>query len=60
MLEIQERDDEENIKDVPQRIDHKLYAYEFNWSTAAKSRFTQSFQEAYKPALTGVIHRDNF
>jgi predicted AAA+ superfamily ATPase len=46
--------------DYMEEIDGKLYAYEFKWNPAAKSRFPQSFLEAYKPAVTEVIHRDNF
>jgi hypothetical protein len=43
-----------------EEIDGKLYAYEFKWNRAAKSRYPQSFLEAYKPAVSEVIHRDNF
>lgn len=46
--------------DYLEEIDGKLYAYEFKWNPAAKSKFPQSFIEAYKPAATEVIHRDNF
>jgi hypothetical protein len=46
--------------DNMEEIDGKLYAYEFKWNTAAKSRFPQSLLEAYKPAVSEVIHRDNF
>jgi predicted AAA+ superfamily ATPase len=46
--------------DYLEEIDGKLYAYEFKWNPAAKSKFPQSFMEAYKPAATEIIHRDNF
>jgi uncharacterized protein len=46
--------------DYIEEIDGKLYAYEFKWNTNAKSKFPPSFIEAYKPAETKVIHRDNF
>jgi len=46
--------------DYIEEIDGKLYAYEFKWNPAAKSKFPQSFVEAYNPAETKIIHRDNF
>ncbi|HEV2480509.1 MAG TPA: ATP-binding protein [Puia sp.] len=46
--------------DYLEEIDGKLYAYEFKWNPGAKSKFPQSFVEAYKPVSTEVIHRDNF
>lgn len=46
--------------DYIEEIDGKIYAYEFKWNPAAKSKFPPSFVEAYKPIETKVIHRDNF
>lgn len=46
--------------DYIEEIDGRLYAYEFKWNPAAKTKFPPSFIEAYKPAKTEVIHRDNF
>jgi predicted AAA+ superfamily ATPase len=46
--------------DYLEEIDGKLYAYEFKWNPAAKSKFPKSFIEAYKPDAMDVIHRDNF
>jgi predicted AAA+ superfamily ATPase len=46
--------------DYIEEIDGKLYAYEFKWNPASKSKFPPSFIEAYKPVETKVIHRDNF
>lgn len=46
--------------DYIEEIDGKLYAYEFKWNPANKTKFPQSFIEAYKPTITEVIHRDNF
>lgn len=46
--------------DYIEEIDGKMYAYEFKWNPEAKTRFPQSFLEAYKPVKTETIHRDNF
>jgi predicted AAA+ superfamily ATPase len=46
--------------DYIEEIDGKLYAYEFKWNPASKSRFPPSFVEAYHPMETKVIHRENF
>jgi predicted AAA+ superfamily ATPase len=46
--------------DYIEEIDGKIYAYEFKWNPAAKSKFPNSFMETYKPAVTKVIHRENF
>jgi len=46
--------------DYIEEIDGKLYAYEFKWNPASKSKFPQSFVEGYKPSETKVIDRDNF
>lgn len=46
--------------DYLEEIDGKLYAYEFKWNPASKSKFPSSFIDTYKPLETKVIHRDNF
>jgi uncharacterized protein len=46
--------------DYIEEIDGKLYAYEFKWNPSAKSKFSKSFVEEYKPVETKTIHRDNF
>lgn len=46
--------------DYIEEIDSKLYAYKFKRNAGAKSKFPASFIEAYKPAKTEIIHRDNF
>jgi len=46
--------------DYIEEIDGRLYAYEFKWNPAAKSKFSKSFTEAYQPVETKIIHRDNF
>lgn len=46
--------------DYIEEIDGKIYAFEFKWNPTAKSKFPQAFVENYQPAVTMVIHRDNF
>jgi predicted AAA+ superfamily ATPase len=46
--------------DYIEEIDGKIYAFEFKWNPTAKSKFPQAFVENYQPAITIVIHRDNF
>jgi uncharacterized protein len=46
--------------DYIEEIDGKLYAYEFKWNPGGKTKFPPSFLDAYKPAKTDTIHRDNF
>jgi uncharacterized protein len=46
--------------DYIEEIDGKIYAFEFKWNLTAKSKFPQAFVENYQPAITIVIHRDNF
>ncbi len=46
--------------DYIEEIDGRLYAYEFKWNPGAKSKFSKTFTDEYKPAETKTIHRDNF
>ncbi len=46
--------------DYIEEIDGKLYAYEFKWNPASKTKFPKIFMEAYQPAEARIIHRDNF
>ncbi len=46
--------------DYIEEIDGKLYAYEIKWNPAARSKFPQTFIEAYQPAETKTVNRDNF
>jgi predicted AAA+ superfamily ATPase len=46
--------------DYIEEIDGKIYAFEFKWNPASKSKFPKSFMEAYQPAESKLIHRDNF
>ena len=46
--------------DYIEEIDGRIYAYEFKWNPAARSKFSKSFTDAYRPAETKTIHRDNF
>lgn len=46
--------------DYVEEIDGKIYAFEFKWNPEAKSKFPQAFLDAYQPAETKIIHRENF
>ena len=46
--------------DYVEEIDGNIYAFEFKWNPAAKSKFPKTFVENYKPAETKVIHPENF
>ena len=46
--------------DYVEEIDGNIYAFEFKWNPAAKSKFPKTFIENYKPAETKVIHPGNF
>ena len=46
--------------DYVEEIDGKVYAFEFKWNPAAKTKFPQAFLENYQPVETKVIHQENF
>lgn len=46
--------------DFIEEIDGKIHAFEFKWNPKAKAKFPASFLNTYKPALTSVIHPENF
>lgn len=46
--------------DYVEEIDGQVYAYEFKWSEKAKAKFPKPFLDTYQPAVTKVIHRENF
>ena len=46
--------------DYVEEIDGKVYAFEFKWNPAAKTKFPQAFLDNYQPVETKVIHQENF
>lgn len=47
--------------DYIEERDGSLFAYEFKWSEKkANRKFPNKFVESYKPAVTEVIHQENF
>lgn len=46
--------------DYVEEQDGKMAAYEMKWNPKAKFRFPKAFVEAYQPATTQVIHKDNY
>lgn len=46
--------------DYIEEMNGEIHAYQFKWNPAAKASFPKSFEEAYKPSGTSVIHRDNY
>lgn len=54
------RNNQQAEVDYIEEIDGKLYAFEFKWNPKAKARFPKAFVEAYQPAVTEVIHQDNY
>ncbi len=46
--------------DYVEEIDGKVYAFEFKWNPAAKTKFPQAFIDSYQPVTTQVIHQENF
>ena len=46
--------------DYIEEIDGNLYAFEFKWNPKAKGKIPRSFINAYSPAETQIITRDNF
>jgi len=46
--------------DYVEEIDGKIYAFEFKWNPAAKSKSPQAFLENDQPVETKVIHPENF
>jgi uncharacterized protein len=46
--------------DYVEEIDGKIYAFEFKWNPAAKTKFPQAFLDHYYPETTQVIHQENF
>jgi predicted AAA+ superfamily ATPase len=46
--------------DYIEERDGKLYAFEFKWNPAKKTRFTKTFLQAYPNTVTQVVNRDNF
>jgi len=46
--------------DYIEERDGKLYAFEFKWNPAKKTRFTKTFLQAYPDSVTQVVNRDNF
>ena len=46
--------------DYVEEIDDKIYAFEFKWNPAAKTKFPQAFLDTYQPESTQVIHQGNF
>lgn len=46
--------------DYVEEIDGKIYAFEFKWNPAAKTKFPEAFIESYQPEVTQVIHQENF
>jgi predicted AAA+ superfamily ATPase len=43
-----------------EELDGRLFAYEFKWNPARKTKQPAAFQEAYPNSTFSVIHRDNF
>lgn len=46
--------------DYLEEQDGQLAAYEIKWNPRAKVRFSSTFTQAYEPASTTVINRENF
>ncbi len=46
--------------DYVEEIDGKIYAFEFKWNAAAKTKFPQAFIDNYQPVETKIIHQENF
>lgn len=46
--------------DYIEEIDGRVYAFECKWNEKSKARFSKTFTNAYSPAVTAVIHRQNF
>ena len=46
--------------DYVEEVDGKISAFEFKWNPKVKSRFANSFVQAYSPEKTMVVHRDNY
>lgn len=46
--------------DYLEEVNAEIEAYEFKWSPKAKAKFSKSFTNEYHPAITKVIHKDNY
>lgn len=46
--------------DYVEEADGRFNAWEFKWNASARTRFHQSFVEAYQPVSTNVVTPDNF
>lgn len=46
--------------DYIEERDGRTSAYEFKWNPKTKVRFPKIFQETYKPAISQVIHKENY
>jgi len=46
--------------DYIEYIDGEYHAFEFKWNPKAKSKFSKTFLEAYKPKTALTIHQENF
>ncbi|MBX3241192.1 MAG: ATP-binding protein [Chitinophagaceae bacterium] len=46
--------------DYIEEQDGRISAYEMKWNPKAKTRFPKAFVEAYQPAITQAIHKDNY
>jgi predicted AAA+ superfamily ATPase len=46
--------------DYLEEIDGRIYAFECKWNEKSRPRFSKTFTNAYSPAVTEVVNRENF